>query len=156
MSPQERPPFIRPGERAVIYDGVCKLCNGWVNFVIRHDKHRAVRLAAVQNKAGKALAEWSGLSAEKINTIILIDDGKVYKRSEAIIKVMSFLPWPWRALAILRYFPLRLRDAGYNLIALNRYRLFGRYDSVKHQQADHSMRYINDDEAGDNPGNKDH
>ncbi|WP_369789935.1 thiol-disulfide oxidoreductase DCC family protein [Rouxiella sp. WC2420] len=149
MANNDRPPFILSGERAVIYDGVCRLCNGWVNFLIRHDKKHTVRLAAVQNVAGKALSIWAGLSPEKINTIVLIDNGQIYKRSEAIIRVMSLLPWPWRALAVLRYFPLPLRDSAYNLIALNRYRLFGRYDSVKHQQADHDRRFIRDDETGE-------
>ncbi len=149
MNHHNRPPFIRSGERAVIYDGVCRLCNGWVNFLIKNDKKHAVRLAAVQSGAGETLSKWAGLSPENINTIVLIDNGKVYKRSEAIIRVMSFLPWPWRALAVLRYFPLRLRDAGYNLIALNRYKLFGRYDSVKHLPGDHKRRFIMEDETGD-------
>ncbi|CAM3735325.1 thiol-disulfide oxidoreductase [Rouxiella silvae] len=142
-------PYLQPGERVIIYDGVCRLCNGWVNFLIRHDKKHSVRMAPVQSEAGRALSIWAGLSPENVNTIVLIDGDHVYKRSEAIFRVMSFLPFPWRAMAALRILPLRFRDACYNGIALNRYRLFGRYDSVKKLEADHSQRFLKTgEEAG--------
>ena len=138
------PPYLKPGERVVIYDGQCKLCNGWVNFLLRHDKRHSVRLSPVQSEAGKALSTWAGMSPENVNTIVLIDNENVYKRSDAIFRVMSFLPQPWRAFSALRVFPLKFRDACYNLIALNRYKIFGKYDSVKHLEADHSERFIKD------------
>ncbi len=141
-------PYLRQGERVVIYDGVCQLCNGWVNFLIRHDKNHSVRLVAVQSEAGEALLKWAGLSPQNVNTLVLIDGENLYKRSEAIFRVMSFLPWPWRMLTALRRLPLPLRDACYNRIALNRYRLWGRYDSVKKLQSDHQGRFIEDDERG--------
>ncbi|WAT01326.1 thiol-disulfide oxidoreductase DCC family protein [Rouxiella chamberiensis] len=136
------PPYLHAGEKAVIYDGVCKLCNGWVNFLIRHDRQHKVRLAPVQSEAGKALSLWAGMSPENVNTIVLIDDKGIYKRSDAIFRVMSFLPQPWRAVSVLHVFPRRFRDGCYNLIALNRYKIFGKYDSVKTLQADHSQRFI--------------
>lgn len=86
------PPYIRPGERVVIFDATCKLCIGWVNFLIRHDRHQTVRMAAVQSEKGKALFAWSGLPTDNINTIVLIDKGDVLLRSEAIFRAMSGLP----------------------------------------------------------------
>lgn len=136
------PPYIQLGERVVIFDGTCKLCIGWVNFLIRHDRQRTVRMVAVQSEKGQALFVWSGLDADKINTIVLIDNGEVLLRSEAIFRAMSGLPLPWRWMSVLRIFPQSFRDMCYNRIALNRYKLFGRYDAVQKLDADHSQRFL--------------
>ncbi|MGP9420938.1 thiol-disulfide oxidoreductase DCC family protein [Pseudomonas reactans] len=136
------PPYIQPGDRIVIFDGTCKLCIGWVNFLIRHDRHHTVRMVPVQSEKGKALFVWSGLPADKINTIVLIDKGEVFLRSEAIFRAMSGLPAPWRWMGILRIFPQSFRDMCYNRIAINRYRLFGRYDAVQKLDADHAQRFL--------------
>ncbi|RWR03422.1 thiol-disulfide oxidoreductase [[Pantoea] beijingensis] len=137
-----QPPWLQSGDRAVIYDGVCRLCNGWVNFLIRHDRYHSVRLAAVQSVEGEALLNWAGLAANNVKTIVLIDDGRVFLRAEAIFRVMKGLPWPWRVLGVLRFLPAALSNRCYDLIALNRYRLFGRYDSCRCLEADHPQRVI--------------
>ncbi|GLR09326.1 thiol-disulfide oxidoreductase [Mixta theicola] len=142
MTDRAAPPLIQPNEQAVLYDGTCKLCNGWVNFLLRYDKYRTVRLAAVQSEQGKALLRWAGLSTENISTIVLITHGQVYLRAEAIFRVMAGLPWPWRILTLLRFLPAALSNRCYDLIARNRYRLFGRYDNVHHLTADHPQRFL--------------
>ncbi|MGD8106044.1 thiol-disulfide oxidoreductase DCC family protein [Pantoea sp. FN0302] len=142
MSDRAAPPLISPDEQVVLYDGTCRLCNGWVNFLLRYDKYRTVRLAAVQSEQGKALLRWAGLSTENISTIVLIRQGKVYLRAEAIFRVMAGLPWPWRILALLRLLPATLSNRCYDLIASNRYRLFGRYDNVQSLIADHPQRFL--------------
>lgn len=142
MTERAAPPLIAFDEQVVLYDGTCKLCNGWVNFLLRYDKYRTVRLAAVQSEEGKALLRWAGLSTENISTIVLIRRGQVWLRAEAIFRVMAGLPWPWRALALLRLLPAALSNRCYDLIARNRYRLFGRYDHVHAVSADHPQRFL--------------
>ncbi|ARJ43662.1 thiol-disulfide oxidoreductase [Pantoea alhagi] len=142
MSDRAAPPLISPDEQVVLYDGTCRLCNGWVNFLLRYDKYHTVRLAAVQSEQGKALLRWAGLSTENISTIVLIRQGKVYLRAEAIFRVMAGLPWPWRILALLRLLPATLSNRCYDVIASNRYRLFGRYDNVQSLIADHPQRFL--------------
>ncbi|URQ59195.1 thiol-disulfide oxidoreductase DCC family protein [Pantoea alhagi] len=142
MSDRAAPPLISSDEQVVLYDGTCRLCNGWVNFLLRYDKYRTVRLAAVQSEQGKALLRWAGLSTENISTIVLIRQGNVYLRAEAIFRVMAGLPWPWRILALLRLLPATLSNRCYDLIASNRYRLFGRYDNVQSLIADHPQRFL--------------
>ncbi|WP_025471890.1 thiol-disulfide oxidoreductase DCC family protein, partial [Yersinia pestis] len=93
-------------------------------------------------KKGHALLEWAGLPTDKINTLVLIENQQVYLRSEAIFRVIANLPWPWRILGVLRIFPRPLRDRCYDGIALNRYRLFGRYDAVRKLKADHERRFL--------------
>ena len=132
-------------ERVVVYDGVCRLCNGWANFLIRHDRQQRVRLARVQSPTGRALLVKAGLAADEIKTIVLFDQQQVYLRAEAVFRVMDYLPWPWRALALLRWLPRRMSNYCYDRIALNRYRLFGRYDSCQTPQADHPRRFLDGD-----------
>jgi predicted DCC family thiol-disulfide oxidoreductase YuxK len=135
-------PYLAPDECVVLFDGVCKLCNGMVKFLIRHDTKRRLRLAAVQSPEGQALLKWAGLPLDEFHTIALIVNDRVYLRSDAFLYILRLLPAPWPLLGILRIFPRFLRDWAYNRIALNRYRLFGRYDHCLLPSADHQQRFL--------------
>ena len=139
------PPFVGPTDCVVLFDGVCKLCNGWANFIIRHDPDQQVRLASVQSIEGQVLLEWAGLPQDAFDTMAVIDCGRLYVRSEACLQVMRRLPAPWPWLGLLRAVPRPLRDWGYSRIALNRYRLFGRYDDCQLPTADHGRRFLRSD-----------
>lgn len=141
--PQTTPaPYLAPGETVVLYDGVCKLCNAWVRFIIAHDRHRRIRLAPVQSAQGQALLAWAGLPLQHFNTLALICDNRVAVRSQAVFEVMARLPWPWRGLGVLKLCPRPLRDWLYDRIALNRYRLFGRYRQCVLPTPDHDRRFL--------------
>jgi predicted DCC family thiol-disulfide oxidoreductase YuxK len=142
MARASLPPYIQPGERVVLFDGVCKLCNGWVKFLIRHDRQRRLRLASVQSAQGQAIFAWFGLPTECFETMAYVEDGELLVRSTAVLRIVALLPWPWRALAWLRLCPRPLRDWCYDRIALNRYRLFGRYDSCLLPDPDHEGRFL--------------
>lgn len=144
MTDQSLPPFTQAGERVVLFDGVCRLCNGWVKFLIRHDSHLRFRLASVQSVQGQALLAWSGLPSERFDTMAYIEDGQLLVRSDALLRIVAQLPGPWRLLALLRVLPRPVRDWCYDRIALNRYRLFGRYDSCLLPSADHERRFLHD------------
>ena len=142
-TPQTTPaPYLAPGETVVLYDGVCKLCNAWVRFIIAHDRHRRIRLAPVQSAQGQALLAWAGLPLQHFNTLALICDNRVAVRSQAVFEVMARLPWPWRGLGVLKLCPRPLRDWLYDRIALNRYRLFGRYRQCVLPTPDHDRRFL--------------
>ncbi|MGO4802246.1 thiol-disulfide oxidoreductase DCC family protein [Pseudomonas sp. W22_MBD1_FP4] len=135
-------PFLRPGESVVLFDGVCKLCNRWVKFIIRHDREHRIRLASVQSPEGQILLAWAGFPVSQCDTIVVISNNMVFVRSEAFFEILSRLPRPWRWLTAGRLIPTALRDWLYNKIALNRYRLFGRYDSCLLPSADHERRFL--------------
>ncbi len=142
MSPA---PFLKPGECVVLFDGVCKLCNGWAKFLIRHDHAHRVRLAAVQSPEGQALLAWAGLPLDQFDTMAVIEDQRTYYRSDAFFKVMGHLPAPWPWLKVFRIVPRFVRDWAYDRIALNRYRLFGRYDACLVPTPDHLRRFLKGD-----------
>jgi predicted DCC family thiol-disulfide oxidoreductase YuxK len=144
-NPNTRPtpaPFLKPGESVVLFDGVCKLCNGWARFLIRHDQQRRVRLAAVQSPEGQALLAWAGLPVDQFDTMAVIRDRHYWERSDAFLEVIRQLPGRWQPLRVLRILPRRLRDWAYDRIALNRYRLFGKYDSCLLPSPDHELRFL--------------
>lgn len=141
---QTPPPFIQPGERVVLFDGVCKLCNGWAKFLIRHDTELRFRLASVQSAEGQALLAWGGLPTERFDTMALIENGQMLLRSDAVLRIVAQLPKPWCWLTWLRLIPRPVRDVCYDRIALNRYRLFGRYDHCLIPSADHARRFLHD------------
>lgn len=138
------PPHIQPAERVVLFDGVCKLCNGWAKFLIRHDRERRFRLCSVQSAEGQAILQWFGLPTGHFDTMAYVEGAELFVRSTALLRILAQLPLPWRLLAGLRLIPRPLRDWAYDRIALNRYRLFGRYDSCLLPSADHARRFLHD------------
>ncbi|QAY86189.1 thiol-disulfide oxidoreductase [Pseudomonas arsenicoxydans] len=135
-------PYLHAGDTAVLFDGTCKLCNGWAAFIIQYDKAHRIQLAAVQSPEGQELLKWAGLPLEKFNTIVLISQNNVCMRSEAMFEILGQLNAPWRWLKAARVIPATMRDWMYDKIALNRYRLFGRYDSIHLPTADHDRRFL--------------
>ena len=137
-------PLLKPGETVVLFDGVCKLCNGWARFLILHDHQRRMRLAAVQSPEGQALLAWAGLPLDQFDSIAVIRDRHHWERSEAVLEIIAQLPARWRPLLLLRSIPRLLRDWAYDRIARNRYRLFGKYDTCLLPDPDHEQRFLKD------------
>ena len=114
----------------LFFDGVCNLCNGAVQFFIRHDKAGNIRFASLQSPAGQAaIAAVSGQSGQEPDSLIFLEGGRYYTHSEAALRAVSLLDRPWRQLRRLRIFPLALRNGVYRFIARNRYRLWGKKDT---------------------------
>lgn len=126
----------------MLFDGTCKLCNGWARFVIARDHRHRIRLATAQSAHGQALLGWAGLPQSDFKTIVLITDDQVYIRSQAMFEIFARLSWAWRWLALGRVIPAALRDWVYDRIAQNRYRWFGRYDASRTPAPDHPERFL--------------
>ncbi|GAB4379486.1 MAG: thiol-disulfide oxidoreductase DCC family protein [Calditrichia bacterium] len=128
----------------VLFDGICNLCNSSVDFIIRRDPGKRFRFVPLQSAVGKAFCEQFNIPAEAMDTLILIMHGRVYQRSTAALKIARMLSFPWPALSLLLIFPQRVRDFFYNLIAKNRYRLFGKRESCRIPTVDLRERFITD------------
>lgn len=122
------PPGRQPGAvpATIVFDGVCLLCNGWVRFLLRHDRRGRYRFAAMQGQAGRALLQQHGLDPDDPLSFLLVDDRGAWTDSDAIVRVLAGLGGFWRLATVLRVVPRRVRDIGYRLIARHRYRWFGR------------------------------
>ena len=129
-SPLERNEIERDaGQSVVLFDGVCNLCTGSVQFIIRRDPVGRFRFASLQSEVGTQLARHHGLSAEVLHSVVLIEDGHAYERSQAALRIARRLSGGWQLLWSLRVVPRPIRDAVYDVVARNRYRWFGRKDS---------------------------
>lgn len=122
------PPRVGANDKVILFDGVCRLCNGWVRFLLKYDTRATFKLCSVQSEEGKAILSHFGFPTETYDTLLLVEGGQVSTRSEAILRVLRQLPGPWRFFLVLRVIPRGLRDWCYDRIAAHRYRLFGRYD----------------------------
>jgi len=125
----------------ILFDGVCNLCGNSVSLLIKYDKNNIFRFAAMQTKAGEnIIQEYRILNDRK--SIILIKQGTVFYKSDAIIEIAKQITgWP----SILKYgflFPKFLRDGMYDLIAKNRYFLFGKKDTCSTPSEKDSKRFI--------------
>lgn len=111
-----------------VYDGVCVLCSGLVQFIMRIDRQRHIQFTAAQDPLGQVLFRHYGYDHVDFETNLLIKDGRVYDRLAVFCQVMRLMPWPWKALAITALIPPPLNRWIYNFVARNRYRLFGKKD----------------------------
>jgi predicted DCC family thiol-disulfide oxidoreductase YuxK len=111
----------------VLFDGECGLCSRSVQFVARHDASSKVRFAPLQSNVGIRLREHAGVPSG-LGSVIVIDHGRAYLKSDATIRIASRLRFPWNLLRLLAVIPKPLRDWGYDVVAANRLRWFGRDD----------------------------
>lgn len=116
-----------PVNKIILYDGICNLCNNLVRFIRKHDSRRQFNFIALQSEEGKRKLEFNNiyLSDGMPDTIYYIEDGSVYNKSTAIIKICWHLGFLWKFLIMLLIVPKILRDKLYDLISRNRYRFFG-------------------------------
>lgn len=115
------------GGPLIVFDGVCLLCNRWVDFILRHDRAGRFRLAAMQGVHGRELLRRHDLSADDPLSFLLVENGTGYTDTDAIVHVLQGLGrgWAWVG-RVVRAVPRGLRDPAYRWIARHRYRLFGR------------------------------
>jgi predicted DCC family thiol-disulfide oxidoreductase YuxK len=115
----------------ILFDGVCNLCNAAVRTVVRYDDRGVFRLAPLQSAVGQALLRRHGLPTADFDSVVLVEDGGVYTRSTAALRVCRRLGLPWSLLSPVLAVPAPLRDPFYDLVARLRYRVFGRTDECQ-------------------------
>ena len=113
----------------ILFDAVCVICNGWAKFLIKYDKKIQFKLVSAQSELGTALLKHYQMSTEHYTTMVVIKDGKLYTESTALPKVMQLLGFPFSLMNAGYFIPRFIRDFLYRLVALNRYKLFGKTDS---------------------------
>ena len=114
----------------ILFDGICNLCNGFVNYVLKHDKNKVFQFASLQSKYGKELSSHFKVPERKFmgkqETIILYDGKKILTESDAVIKIAHTLKGIWSAAAVFNLVPRFIRNWFYRFVARNRYRIFGK------------------------------
>jgi predicted DCC family thiol-disulfide oxidoreductase YuxK len=110
----------------ILFDGVCNLCNAAVQFIIRRDDSNHFLFASMQSERGKKILAENNLSSNEMSSFILFENGKVYDRSTAVLRIARKLNGSWRFLYSFIVVPKFIRDGIYRIISKNRYQWFGK------------------------------
>ena len=108
----------------ILFDGICNVCNSSMQFIIKRDQAAFFKFASIQSEIGQALLAQYNVPAN-IDSVVFIEDGKVYVESTAALKICRHLDGLWPACYVLNAIPHFIRNTAYKLFAKNRYRLFG-------------------------------
>ena len=131
----------------VLYDGVCGLCNRLNQFLLKRDRHDRLRFASLQSNLAESLTLRHGADPKDLDTVyVVVDHGlpgeQLLSRSDAIIYVLTQLGGIWKALAVTKVLPKALRNIAYNIVAKNRYRVFGKHDSCMLPDPKHEQKFL--------------
>lgn len=126
----------------VVFDAQCLLCNGWVQFLLKHDKKGVFQFASIQGAKGQELLTQAGLHVDGLQTLLVVDGPRSWQYTAAVLRILDGLGWPWRAAWIGWLVPAPLRDASYRWVARNRYWLFGRSETCLLPPLDFKTRFL--------------
>jgi len=110
----------------ILFDGVCNLCSGSVQFIINRDPSGIFRFATLQSETGKNLVSKFDLPNDKPAAIILVENSEYYLRSTAALRILQRLGSIWQLLYVFILIPRPIRDYFYDIVARNRYKWYGK------------------------------
>jgi predicted DCC family thiol-disulfide oxidoreductase YuxK len=131
----------------VLYDGVCGLCSSLLQFLLTHDRRGVFAFASLQSATGRAVVEGLGGDPADLTSFYVLanyraDRSRTLARSKAALFVAGQLGWPWKAAVIARVLPGAVLDCAYDVIARNRYRVFGRFEQCLAPRPEFRGRFI--------------
>lgn len=126
----------------ILFDGLCNLCNGSVNFILKRDKYKKYKFASLQTQVGNNLCKQHNIDTNEIDSIVLIKNDTVYIKSHAVLEILKDLPIGWRFFRIGIILPKGIRDWLYDVIAKNRYWIFGKKDKCPIPPKDIQDRFL--------------
>lgn len=135
------------GDALVLYDGVCALCNGSVEFLLNRDTEGVFLFAPLQSETAREVLERHGESDRALESIAYVrgwgtEDETLYRKSDGVLMACYDLGGFWRILSYSWYIPRVLRDAVYDFVAAIRYSVFGKYDECRIPDPDQRERFL--------------
>jgi predicted DCC family thiol-disulfide oxidoreductase YuxK len=120
---------VEADKKIILFDGVCNLCNGVIQFIIKRDKKDVFRYAALQSDLGLQLTAERGIDTSRVDSFVLIEPGMAYFiKSDAALEIAGDLKGLWPIFKLFKWVPTSLRNVIYDFVAQNRYKWFGRKD----------------------------
>lgn len=123
---QKIPILIPKGKKILLFDGVCNLCDGFVQFVLKRDHKGLFIFASLQSEVGQQLLEKHQVKVQELSTVVLIDGTNVYTHSDVPLMVVKDLGSIYALFYPFKILPKQFRNRVYNWVAKNRYRFFGK------------------------------
>ena len=129
-------------ERVIVFDGVCNFCNAFVNFVLERDSQGLFKFGTLQSQPAQYILAQLHLATQDYETFLLLENGEVFTKSTAAIKILRCLPGLWSWLYAFIIIPRPLRDLVYSFIARHRYQWMGKSDSCRVPTSKERARFI--------------
>jgi predicted DCC family thiol-disulfide oxidoreductase YuxK len=132
-----------------LFDSACVLCSASVRYTLAHERAGRIRFVAIRSGEGRAIAARHGIDPDDPHTFLFIEDGRALARFDGVLALARHLSGPARLLGPARVLPRPSRDALYDLVARNRYRLFGRRSACERPDPRQRHRFVlpEEDEA---------
>jgi len=129
-------------ERVIVFDGICNFCNAFVNFVMGRDSRDLFKFGTLQSQPAQQILAQLHLSTQDYETFLLLENGKVFTKSTAALKILRCLDgcWPW--LYVFIVIPRPLRDMVYSFIARHRYQWMGKSDTCRVPSPKEQAKFI--------------
>ncbi|PWK26138.1 putative DCC family thiol-disulfide oxidoreductase YuxK [Arcicella aurantiaca] len=126
----------------ILFDGVCNFCNSSINFIIDHDPEKNFKFASLQSDFGQKTLRKFNKNTEDFDSVILIKNNQLYQKAEAALEITKQLSGLWKYLSIFKILPTSILNFFYNIIAQNRYRIFGKSDTCRMPTPDLKERFL--------------
>jgi len=136
------PPNIDASDCVILFDGVCKLCNFWSQFIIKVDTKHRFKLCSVQSPEGQQILHYFDMPTDNFDTMLYVEGDQCFDKSDAFLNVVNKLGFPWRVLYVFKMLPKSIRNWFYDRIALNRYTLFGKFDTCILPSKENETRFL--------------
>lgn len=138
----QHPKNVVEHKNIILFDGVCNLCSGFLDFVYKNDPHGVFKFAWIQEPEGTEILQWLGMPTDDYKTIIYIKEGQPYLKSSAFLKIVKHLKKPWPLLQAGYILPKFLRDWIYDFVARHRYSVFGKKEACLMPTGDLKSRFL--------------
>ena len=122
---------ISSKHQIILFDGVCNFCNASINFIIDHDPEKRFKFAPLQSDLGQSVLKQFNKNTKDFDSVILLKDNQLYQKSEAALEIVKHLSGAWKYLSIFSILPTFFLDFFYDIIAKNRYRIFGKTETCR-------------------------
>jgi len=129
----------------MVYDGVCSFCNSTLQFILAHEKENSIKFLAYQTDTGKELLKSMGKAEDDLDSVVFIENGNYYLKSEVTVEFAKYLKSPWDKIQWIKWIPGFIRNFGYDIIAKYRYRLMGKHDSCQMPTPEQRTRFLSFD-----------
>ncbi|MEZ0391940.1 MAG: thiol-disulfide oxidoreductase DCC family protein [Pseudobdellovibrionaceae bacterium] len=127
-------------QSVLFFDGICGLCNGFVDFVIANEKRKEIQFSPLQSEFAKRHLPKE--LTEDLSTLVFLKNGKILTKSDAVLAVCAMLGVPWKFVIWLQVFPKPFRDLCYDFIAQTRYQIFGKRETCRLPTAEEKSRFL--------------
>jgi len=129
-------------KKIIVFDGVCILCNSFVQFILKKDKRKQFYFTTAQSDFVKEQLKTNPMKANAMDSVLYVKNGKVFTESTAALNIFSDLGGMWKLLSIFKLIPPFFRNAVYRLIAKRRYRVFGKLDTCMMPPSEWKSRFL--------------